>query len=145
MSLSIADVIATLRTLKLPSDILVKAETQLETLEADKREEKGDAAPKAKSQHVVILLDPEHKLTDLGEFVALVTQVPEEDDAGQTLDKLYQSVYDQRAAAKRKVRPIVTVGDAADGTKRKYLKERRIAIKTKTPVRVLVSDNTIPV
>lgn len=144
MSLKIDEVIETLRKLKVPSDLIVKAETELETIEQEKKDEKVDAGPKAKSQFVTILLDPENKLRGLGDFVSLVVQVPEDHDVGLTINKINQSVYDQRAASKRKVKNIETVGEAASAVKRKFFKTNDVLIKTKEPVRVLVSDNKIP-
>ena len=74
MSLSIDEVIDTLRKLKVPSDILVKAETTLEQIEEDKKADKEvDNGPKAKSQFVTILLDPENKFAGLGDFTSIVT------------------------------------------------------------------------
>jgi hypothetical protein len=142
MSLPIPDIIAVLRGLNVPPDILVKAETELENIEADKKAE-AVAAPKQKSQYVTVVLDPERRLVGQ-EFVSLVVKLPAEQDAGDTLNRLYRSVYDQRAAAKRKRVAVNTVADAAGGVKRKFLKQNGLHIVTKEPVRVLISDNTIP-
>lgn len=143
MSLTIAEIISTLQQLNVPPAVLIAAETQFEQIEAEKKDQAADGAPKAKSQLVTILLDPENKLADLGDFVALVAQIPEEDDAGLTLNKLHKSVYDYRATAK-KPKVVNTVVDAADTVKRKYFKENGLQIKTKEPVRVLISNNQIP-
>lgn len=144
MSISISDVIQTLTSLKLPSNVLIAVETQLENLEAAKAEEK-DSTPKAKNQLAVIALDPTGVLSGV-ELTALVVQVPESQDLNETLPRLYQAVYDQRAAAKRKSKrgPIASVADAADGLKRGYARAHGLTFKTKVPVRVLVSSNVIP-
>jgi len=144
MSLSIEEVILTLKALKVPSDLLVKAETQFEQIEAEKKEEKADAAPKAKNEYATILLDPENKLAGLGDFVSLVVQVPEGSDTGMVLPKIYKAIYDQKAAAKKKPKKLDTVCDAAEGLKRAFTKQNEIMIKTKSPVRTLISNNTVP-
>lgn len=104
-------------------------------------DEKDDPAPRTKSQLTVILLDPEHKVK--GDFTALIVQQPETADAGTTLSRVYQAAYDYNASPKRKL-TVKTVGDAADTIKRKQWKAVDLLLKTRVPVRVLVSDNTIP-
>ncbi len=143
MSLSIDDVISTLRKLNIPAPILVRAETELEALQEEKKAEAEGAPPKAKSQYVSVILDPENKLAGLGDFVSLVVQVPETEDTGLTLDKMYRAVYEYRAKAK-KPKAVQTLVDAVDTVKRKWFAEQKIAIKTREPVRTLVSHNQIP-
>jgi hypothetical protein len=144
MSVSINEVIETLKKLKAPVDLLIKAETELENIEQEKKEDKQAADPKAKNKFVTILLDPEKKLAGLGDFTSLVVQIPEDHDDALTINKIVQSVYDQNAASKRKTKAINTLGEAASAVKRKFLKTNDVLIKTKEPVRVLVSDNIIP-
>lgn len=143
--LPIEEIVESLKRLapNLPPATIIAIENDLEAKEAEVKADKG-SAPKAKSQYVTVILDPEGKLKDAGEFVSLVVKLPEGQDTGETLGRLFKSVYDQRAAAKRKVKVIETVADAASGVKRKFLKEYGLTIVTKEPVRVLLSDNTIP-
>ena len=144
MSIQIQEVVDTLKKLKIPAATIVAVENELEQVLADKQEAKADAGPKVKSTFVTILLDPNHQVQEGAELTSLVIQIPEEQDAGETLTRLHQAVYDQRAAAKRKPRLITSVGDAADGLKRRFAKERGLLIKTKIPARVIISDNSIP-
>lgn len=146
MSLPIEELIESIKRLVpgIPGPTLTAIETDLETKEAELKADRAGGAPKLKNQYVTVILDPEGKLKDAGEFVSLVIKLPENQDTAETLGRLYKSVYDQRAAAKRKVKVIETVADAAGAVKRKFLKENSITIVTKEPVRVLFSDNTIP-
>lgn len=145
MSVSISDVIEALVSLKLPPEVLKAVETELEGVEAAKADEKAET-PKVRSQHVVVLLDPEGRAPGAANLSALVVTVPEGQDAGETLTRLYRSVYDQRAAVRRKPKaPIVTMGDAAESLKPGFTRPNGVTgIKTKTPVRVLVSNGQIP-
>lgn len=144
MPLSIEDVVDTLKNMKVPAETIIKIENELEAKEAEVKADRLAGAPKQKSELVTVLLDPEHRLDGLGDFTSLVIQIPQGQDAGTTLSRLYQSVYDQRAGMKRKVFPIESVSDAAGVVKRKWFKQNSLHIRTKEPVRVLVSDDTIP-
>lgn len=146
MSLPISDVIESLKRLAptIPAATLIAIENDLEAKEAEKKDEAG-AAPKAKSQYAAIVLDPEHKLDGLGDFTALIVQVPVEQDVGETIPRLCQAAYDQRAAAKRKTKPLTNLTEVAANVKRKHLKTHGItSIKTKEPVRVLITDGIVP-
>lgn len=147
MSLPIEEYIETLKRLAptIPPATLIAIENDLEAKEEEKKQDAGSAGPKAKNEFITVLLDPENKLAGLGDFTSLVLQIPEGQDAGDTLPRLYAAVYDQRAAAKRKTKPLANLVEAAANLKRKFAKERSITIKTKEPVRVLVTDGQIPV
>lgn len=143
MSLSIDDVISTLRKLNLPPATLVRAETELEALVAEQKDN-AEAAPKVKNQMNVLLLDPENKLADLGAFRAIVTSIPVLDDVGLTLGRIHAAAYAQNAAPSKKkwnVKDLSEVG----AIKRRYLKEQNVAVKSgKQPVQVIVTTGVIP-
>jgi len=143
MSLTIDEVIATLQALKVSPQILVAAETQLEALEAEKKDEK-EAAPKQKNQTHLVLLDPEGKLKDLGDFVGFSVQIPIDANPNMTLGRIHAAAYAQNAAPGKKkwnVKDLSEVG----AIKRKYLKDQNVAVKSgKQPVQVLVTTGVIP-
>lgn len=143
--LPIDELIDTLRRLAptIPAATLIAIENDLEAKEAEKKEDTG-AAPKQKSQYVTIVLDPEGKLKDLGDFTSLIVQVPEGQDTGETLARLFQASYDQRAAAKRKTKPLTTLTEVAANLKRKFTKTHGVTLKIKEPVRVILTDGIVP-
>lgn len=146
MSLPIEDVIESLRRLapNLPPATLIAIENDLEGKQAELAAERG-GAPKLKHQLACVLLDPEHRLDGLPEFAALIVQIPENDDTGAIIPRLHQAAYAQRAAAKRKVKPLTNLVEVAANAKRRFLKEAGIgALKTREPVRVLVTDGVVP-
>lgn len=146
MSLPIDEYIETLKRLapNIPPATLIAIENDLETKQAELAADRAGGAPKVKNRLVSIILDPEHKLDGLGDFTSLVIQIPEGQPEGETLDRLFKAVYNQRAAAKRKVKVITSVGDAASALKRRFTKEMGVHVRTKEPIMTIVSDNTIP-
>ncbi len=145
MSLSIDECIETLKRLAptIPGPVLTAIESDLEQKEAELAAERGAGAPKAKSAYVTILLDPEHRLDGLGDFTALVVQIPEGQDAGETVPRINQAAYHQKAAAKRKTKPLTNLVEVAAHLKRRFGKEQGVNIRTKEPVRVMVADGIV--
>lgn len=143
MSLTIADVIATLQQLKVSPQILIAAETQLEALVAEQKAD-AEAAPKQKNQMNVLLLDPENKLAGLPAFTAIVTSIPAADDVGLTLGRIHAAAYAQNAAPGKKKWAIKDVSEIGS-IKRKFLTEQHVACKSgKQPVQVIVTTGVIP-
>ncbi len=145
MSLPIEEVIESVKRIvpNIPSSALIAIENDLEAKEAEVKADKQNV-PKVKNTLVTVLLDPQNQITNIQNITSLVIQIPEGQDAGQTLDRLYAAVYDQKAASKRKVKNINSVQDAAFLLKRRFSKNHNIHIKTKEPVRVLISNDIIP-
>ncbi len=146
MSLPIEELIESLKRLAptIPGPLLTAIETDLEAKEQELAADRASGAPKVKNQLVAVLLDPERKLDGLGDFTSLVIQVPEGQDAGETIQRLHKAAYDQRAAAKRKVRPLTTLTEVAANLKRRFAKEQSVTLRTKEPVRVLITDGIVP-
>lgn len=141
MALPIDEVVATLRDLKLPSETIIKVETELEAKEAEiKAEKQASAGPKAKNQFVVVALDPQGVIK--GDVTAFVVQMAETDDAGTVLERLHKSAYDYNLAKKRG-KSVTNLGEIG-AVKRKFTKEHGVHLKTKEPVRVVVSQGPIP-
>jgi hypothetical protein len=107
--------------------------------QANKEENK---LPKQKNEFGVILYDAENKLAGL-EFTAAVYAIPQNDDHGLVLSKISTAAREQVAATKRKKFPIDTIGCAVQNLKRKFIKDKNVNLKTKNPVRVLVSSNKL--
>ena len=129
------------RVAKLDPKVLIAIETDLEKKIEETQAEKGSNGPKAKNQFVCVVLDPENHVK--GDITAFVTQIPETDDAGTALDRLHKAAYEFNSSPKRRGSPITNLGDIGR-TKRKHTKVANIMLKTKEPVRVLVSKGPIP-
>lgn len=140
--IDIAEVIESLkRVAKLDPKTLVAVETDLEKKVEELATEKGSEGPKAKNAFVIVLLDPEDHVR--GDVTGFVTQIPESEDAGTVLDRLHKAAYEFNSSPKRRGVPITNLGDIGRA-KRKHTKNAGVMLKTKEPVRVLVSNGPIP-
>jgi hypothetical protein len=100
------------------------------------------AVPKQKNEFLIVLSDPQNELQGK-DFTGWVVQMKQGDDAGLVLDKIKAAAHDTNAAKKRKKNMITTLADAFYGIKRAFLKPKNVLIKTKEPVRVLITDGKL--
>lgn len=141
--LAIEDIVAALQTAGIEHPKQLKVLDYLKEVVAEEQAAKQETAlPKQKNEFGVILFDAEGKLVGQ-EFTAAVYQIPQGDDHGLVLGKISQAAREQVAAARRKKYPIDTMGEAVQSVKRKFIKEKNVNLKTKSPVRVLISDNKL--
>jgi hypothetical protein len=103
----------------------------------------GDGEPKEKLQFVVVLSDPDGRMPK-ADFVAWVVQIPESESPATTLDRIYRGAFDFNNSRRGSLMPVKTVGEAIETVKAKQFKEAGLAVKTKVPVLVIVTDNQIP-
>lgn len=141
MKISIEEVEEALRKVGVSADLAGKTLKHLQEVVEEEKENR-DTTPKQKNEFLVVLLDPEDKLKGQ-ELTAWVIQQKQGDDAGLALDKIRQAAHDTNAAKKRKKNVIKTLTDAFRGIKRAFLKSRNILIKTKHPVRVLITNDAL--
>jgi len=104
--------------------------------EEEKEEAAGEAGPKAKWEHVIVLNDPEGKIKD--EFTGWVVAQQDGQDTGLVIGKLQDAAKVQNESAKRKKSVITNFVELFESVKSKFLKEKGLKIKTKEAVRVLV-------
>ena len=109
----------------------------VEELKADR-----DGDPKPKWEHVIVLHDPESKLAGQ-EFTGWVVQMEEGQDATTVLSKITDGVKTANDSAKKKKLVIKTLVDAFKYLKPKFVKEKKIKLKTKEEVRVLLSNGEL--
>lgn len=95
------------------------------------------SVPKQKWEHVIVLSDPEGKLEGV-ELGGWVVQQESGEDAGNILTKLQDAAKDCMAAMKRKKRALSSWRDIFMFLKPKFLKEKKLRIKTKELSRVLI-------
>ena len=129
------------------SEIIKDLEQIIAELQAEKEAEKED---KPKYEFVVVLHDPSGELIAQKKdevLSAFVVQQEEGEDAGEILSKIADAAKLQNEVAKTKKSRLQNMRDVFDGLKSKYLKEKKVKIKTKEPVRVLITTgdmNTEP-
>ena len=120
---------------------LLKDIEQLAAQEAE--EEKANRAPTVKKQFVILLSDPNATLPDV-EYVGWVAQIPEDDDTALTLERIQRAGYEYNTSKKGRKYPCKTIGEICEAVGPRLMKEQDVAVKTKIPVRVVVTDNRLP-
>ena len=115
----------------------------LEELNLTLPEEDGEEkAPAVKKQFVVVVSDPEGRIT--GDFAGWVVQIPETESAATATDRIIRAAYEFNTTKKGRLLPVQTVGEAIENVGSKHFKEADVWIKTKTPVLLVKTDNSIP-
>lgn len=107
-------------------------------------EEEKEKTPRKKKQFNIIVSDPEGKIPTGTELIGWVTQMDEDEPIESALHKIHTAVYDFNAQTGKSDK-FTTVGDACQNLKSKFFKNAGIAIKTKEPVFVQITNNKIPV
>lgn len=143
--ISIEEIESVLQQRKVPNagDIIKDLEDIIAELQAEREANKEE---KPKYEYVVVLHDPTGKLiTDKYEEVvsAFVVQQEEGQDSGTILSKILDATKEQNESAKQKRSRLQNLREIFDGLKSKYLKEKKVKIKTKEPVRVIITNGNI--
>ncbi|MEM1223222.1 MAG: hypothetical protein AAGH40_10685 [Verrucomicrobiota bacterium] len=121
------------------AEIMQDIQMEIQALE----EERANRPPPVKKQFVVMLSDPDGKLSE-GDITGWVAQIPEEDSPATTPDRVIRAAYEFNATPKGRRIPVQTVGEACEVVTAKLLKEQNVWIKTKTPVLAVTVNNQIP-
>lgn len=129
--LKLDDVISVLAQKKLDKGVLIEVQKELQEIEEENKAARENNVPKAKNQYVIV---------SNGQ-VGWVLQIPENEDAGQVLSKLKLAAAATVANMKRKRRDIRTIEEAMRYAKPAFLKEHRLKVKTKEPVRILAPND----
>ncbi len=145
MNISLDEVESVLLQRKVPNatEILKDLEQVLEELKAEKEANKEE---KPKYEFIVILNDPNGELKDKkveDTITAFVVQQEEGEDATLVFSKIEDAARAQNETAKTKKSRLQSMRDIFDGLKSKFLKEKKLKIKTKEPVRVLLSTKAL--
>jgi len=136
MKVSLEQIEATLLERKIePPKVQEIIKDLTQAAEEEKEERAANAGPKAKWEYVIILNDPEKKITE--DFTGWVVKQQEGQDNGLILGKIQDAVKTQNESAKRKKSIIQGFGEAFQNLKTKFLKEKGLKIATKEAVRVL--------
>lgn len=106
-------------------------------------QEKTEKKPREKRQYVVLISDPDGKIPK-EDLVGWVLQIPEMASPMTVEDRIRRAAYDFNQSARGRKNPVSTIGEACEAVAQKNFREAEIAVKTKVPVAVLVTDNKIP-
>jgi len=98
--------------------------------------------PKVKYEYVLVLNDKDGHLKDK-EIAGWVVQQEENADAGLIVSKISDAVKDQNAGMKRKRNNITDLVSAFEYLKPKFLKSKKLKIKTKDLTRVIISNGKL--
>lgn len=130
-----------------PKDTVAKVIRDLRKAQQD---EKADKVPvkKQRYQFVPIIHDPEGKIAAAlpgVTFTATIAQIDAELPASEAVERIRQAAFDHNASRYGQKHPIKTLAEAAAHTKRCFLRERKVAVKTREPVEVVVSSSPLVV
>ncbi len=125
-------------------DVINKIMKDIERLaQVEAEEAKASREPPVKKQFIIVLSDPRGILPD-EDFVGWVTQIPENDNPGVTVERIKRSAYEYNISKKGRKYPVRSIGEACEAVGAKFQKEQGISIKTKLPVTVIPTDNVLP-
>jgi len=133
---SIVDtIIAQLEAEAIPDEVEASEEQPIDEDITDNSED----LPHTKWETIIILNDKEGYLKDK-EIAGWVVNQEENADAALILSKLKDAAKEQNESAKKKKNNITSLEDLFDGLKSKFLKDKKIKIKTKDLTRCIISN-----
>ncbi len=127
---------------------LPPAQTELVVRQFVHRLEEAEAQAAAqreapvRQQYVIAVADPRGELPP-AELVGWVLQVPEHENPATALERLIRAAHHFNASPRGRRHPVRSIGEAAEAVPNRLLKEQRLAVKTKLPVQVVVTDNRL--
>jgi hypothetical protein len=116
---------------------------QEEAKAAEEEADAGEKPPPQKKQFIIVLSDPNGDMPEK-DFVGWVVQIPEMASPLTVQERIHRAAYDFNSSRRGRKNPVSTIGEACEAVAQKHFKEADIAIKTKIPVSVIVTDNQIP-
>lgn len=141
--ISIEEVEAKMLELKIDPIKVRQVVTELEkVVEEIKEENKAQALPKTKWEHVIVLSDPEGLLTGK-EIAGWVVQQPTGDDTNLILSKLADAAKNQNEVTKKKANRIDDLKSLFEHIKAKFTKEKKVRVKTKELTRCIVTNGKL--
>ncbi len=144
MKVSIELVHEQLEASQLGRDVIQKIMKDIESQgELEAQAAAIERGPRIKKQLVMIISDPRGTLPD-GDYVGWVVQVPEDERPEVALERIIRASYEYNVSKKGRKYPVNTIGEACEAFGARFLKDNGVAVKTKTPVTILRTDNKIP-
>lgn len=121
------------------SEIINDIETELEIQDA----EKENRPPPVKKQFVILVSDPQQELKGK-DYTGWVLQIPEDESPYTAPDRLIRAAYEYNATPKGSRLPVSSLGEACEMLPARLTKEEQVWIKTKEPILLVQTDNTVP-
>lgn len=118
-------------------EIIEALNERIAAAEADSPEPK----PRGKQQYCILVSDPAGKIPQ--GLVGWVVQIPENASPASVNDRVNKAAHEFNATKKGRLIPVKSVGEAMESVKRKHFKNAELAVKTKMPVAVLVTNNKL--
>jgi hypothetical protein len=106
-------------------------------------EAEEETPPAIKKQFCILISDPNGELPKT-DFTGWALQMAEGESPATLTDRIYRAAYDYNATKKGRLYPAKTVAEAIENVPARFFKEVETWVKTKTPVIMLRTDNTIP-
>lgn len=141
--IDVAKVTEIIRRSNLEADVIKDLITAIQEEVAAAETEAEEKPPPQKKQFVILVSDPNGDLPEK-DFVGWVVQIPEMASPLTVAERIHRAAYDFNSSRRGRKNPVSTVGEACEAVSQKHFKEAEIAIKTKIPVSVVVTDNQIP-
>jgi hypothetical protein len=137
----------TLREAKIPSEVIVKVEQELEAAVKEEKEERA-ATPKDKSKNkfIVVALDPNGVLKASGGLTGWVTQVEDECPDQVIFDRINAAANNFNNSKKGRKLPVRSVGEAMEIPRRFWKTDKvseKVLVKTKSPIYLLGTDGQL--
>ncbi len=142
MKVSIEEIEAKLLENKIEPTKVQTIIRQLEEVAEELKAEKDTEAPKAKWEFVIVLNDKEGYLAGK-EIGGWVVQQEKDADADTILTKIGEAASRQNESAKRKRNFMTDLTSVFEYLKPKFLKEKKVRIKTKELTRVLITNGKV--
>ena len=108
------------------------------------QDEEESKEPPVKKQYVIMLSAPDGGVLEEGEAAGWVLQIPDDASAHTARARLIEAARHFNASPKGRKFPVETVGDACESIPTEISKEFQLWIRTKTPVLVILTDNSLP-
>lgn len=112
-------------------------------LEMKNQVDEDEKLPVVKKQFVILVSDPNNELKDKN-FTGWVLQIPEEDSPYVTQERLIRAAYEFNSTPKGRRMPVKSIGEVCEVVPARILKEQKVYVKTKEPVLILSTDNSVP-
>lgn len=124
--------------IRMVSSIIEDIEKEMKILK-----EENPPVPKMKKQFTLIVSDPEGHLPK-EDFSGWIAQIPEDDSPATTIERIWKAAYDFNQTPKGRRMPVQSIGEACEVIPSRIFKEYDVWVKTKEPLLVVRTDNSIP-
>lgn len=141
--IDVAKVTDIIKNSKLEADVMKEILSAIQEEAAAAEKEAEEKPPAQKKQFLILVSDPDGTMPEQ-DLVGWVVQIPEMASPLTVRERIHKAAYDFNLSKRGRKNPVSTIGEACEAVSQKHFKEAEIAIKTKVPVSVLVTDNQIP-